>query len=148
MFCKCGSNKIENRDLCLCASCNRLNRASTSAVAVKERKSLAQVSPLRSVALKARQVAYKEVKKREDKCACCGTVYDLTPSHVLTQKKFPDHAADPFNVVVLCAEHHNEWEHDKASFRKNFPAVWERKMNIMQVLEPAYYEQFKAKHGA
>lgn len=144
--CKCGSLKIEHRELNLCASCNRLRRAGETLAIVKERKPLAQVSALRNVSLKVRQVAYKEVKAEQQSCAACGTKQRLTPSHVLTQKQFPRHAVNPANIVVLCQDCHCMWEHDKQAFRLTFPRAWEVKMNIMQELEPAFYQQFKTKH--
>lgn len=120
---------------------------SEAPVMVKERKPLNPISAARALQLKTRQVAYREVKKTQNACACCGTVYELTPSHVLTQKKFPEHAANPVNIVVLCREHHDEWEHNKASFCLHFPNIWKVKMNIMQALAPDYFQQFKIKHG-
>lgn len=145
--CKCGSLKIEHRELNLCASCNRLRRAGESFAVVKERKPIAQVSPLRNVMLKVRQVAYQEVKAEQKACAACGTKHRLTPSHVLTQKQFPRHAVNPVNIVVLCIACHDLWEHNKTLFRELCPEAWEVKMNIMQELEPAFYQQFKIKHG-
>lgn len=145
--CKCGNLKIEHRELNLCASCNRLRRAGESLVVAKQRKPIAQVSALRNVTLKVRQVAYKQVKAEQKECAACGTKHRLTPSHVLTQKQFPRHAVNPVNIVVLCQDCHCMWEHDKQSFRVAFPDVWSQKMHIMQELEPAYYQQFKAKNG-
>ncbi|SDZ01802.1 hypothetical protein [Hymenobacter psychrophilus] len=147
MSCRCGCPKLENRDLGLCATCNRIRRAGEATAVVKERKPLAQVSAVRSAGLKNRQVAYKEVKAEQKRCVACGTRQRLTPSHVLTQKKFPAHAANPQNIVVLCVNCHDLWENSKAVFRELCPEVWEIKMQIMQALEPAYYQQFKAKHA-
>lgn len=110
---------------------------------------MAVMSAKRTVALKDRRVAYRQVKEVSTCCAACGTTRNLTPSHVLTQKQFPQHAANPLNIVVLCGDRcHPLWEHNKTLFRELCPQVWEIKMNIMQVLEPAYYLQFKDKHNA
>lgn len=147
LACGCGCTKVENRDLGLCASCNKSRRIGERPVLVKERKPIAPISASRTAALKVRAVAYREVKKRECKCRACGTTQLLTPSHVLTQKQFPQHAANPENIVVLCQRCHELWEHHKAVFRELCPEVWEVKMKIMQELEPAYYQQFKAKHN-
>lgn len=147
MFCKCGSSKIENRELKLCASCNRVRRAADTVAVIRERKPLAQVSAVRSEMLKGRKVAYAEVKQEQPQhCAACGSKRRLTPSHVLTQKQFPAHALNPDNIVVLCQDCHNTWEHDKQDFRLTFPDVWALKLTIMQALEPAFYQQFVEKH--
>lgn len=145
--CACGCTKLENRDLRLCASCNKARIVGERPVLVKERKPIAPISASRTAACKVRAVAYREVKKTSTCCRACGTTQRLTPSHVLTQKQFPQHAANPANIVVLCQRCHDLWEHYKAAFRELCPEVWEAKMKIMQELEPAYYQQFKNKHG-
>jgi hypothetical protein len=43
MFCSCGSNKIENKELNLCASCNKFNRKSEK-VTVKDAEPIQKVS--------------------------------------------------------------------------------------------------------
>lgn len=144
---QCGSNKVENRDLSLCSTHNRERIKAERPVQVKERKPIAPISAKRAELLKDRRKAYAEVKKTQNKCACCGTTYDLTPSHVLTQKMFPLLSCLPRNVVVLCIEHHSTWEHDKASFCLHFPEVWNLKMEIMEELAPEYFQQFKQKHS-
>ncbi len=139
--------KLENRELSLCASCNRVRRAGQTVAVLKERRPLAQVSAVRNEMLKGRKAAYTEVKAEQpQQCAACGTKRRLTPSHVLTQKQFPQHAINPDNIVILCQDCHTTWEHDKQDFRLTFPDVWALKLTIMQALEPAFCEQFKLKH--
>jgi hypothetical protein len=144
MGCACGCLKVENRDLGLCATCNKLRRASQNPIAVKAPKPIAAVSPQRAAALAAQRKAYKTITARC--CEACGTPSKLTNSHVLTQKQFPGHMANPQNIVKLCLDCHELWEHNKPGFRINYPEAWALKMHIMQELEPAYYEQFKLKH--
>lgn len=131
----------------LCASCNKARIVGERPVVVKERKPIAQVSAKRNAALVDRRKAYKSISLRVKCCEACGIQNDLTPSHVLTQKKFPQHAANPKNIVILCISCHHSWEHDKLGFRKDYPEVWQRKMDIMQALEPAYLEQLKLKYS-
>jgi hypothetical protein len=112
--------------------------------------SLARTGPLsrRSPGLcatkRAQRKAYKEAA--ETCCAACGTYYQVTPSHCLTQKMFPQHRNDMRNVVWLCWPHHQLWENDKAGFKAAFPAIWQVKLDIMQALEPAYFELFQLKN--
>lgn len=144
--CKCDNLHVEHRGLQLCATCNKIRLAGEKYATVKERKPIAQVSAHRAAMLKPRAEAYKQVSQSAKCCAACGTHRHLTPSHVLTQKQFPQHAANPLNIVVLCQDDHLLWEHSKPIFRDHYPEVWDRKMKIMEALEPLYAEQFKLKH--
>lgn len=71
-------------------------------------------------------------------CACCGSSYNLSRSHALTRKQFPQHAANPNNMLVLCIEHHMVFEHNKLVFAQKWPAVWAKKVAMMRALEPSY----------
>lgn len=144
----CGSNKVENRDLGLCASHNKARLQAEKPVVAKERKPLNPISAKRADRLRDRAKGYKEVKKRPQRCACCGSPYFLTPSHVLSQRHFPEFAANPRNVVILCTVDHNTFEHAKEQFKLMFPDVWEEKMKIMQELAPQEFERFKIKHSS
>jgi len=143
----CGSNKVENRDLQLCATHNRERIKAERPVVVKERKPIAQISAKRADLLKDRAKAYAVVKKEQPRCACCGTTYRLTPSHVLSQAHFKEHIANARNIVTLCQTDHILWEHHKAQFALMFPDVWALKMGIMEELAPEYFQQFKVKHA-
>jgi hypothetical protein len=142
----CGSNKVENRDQGLCATHNKERLRGERPIVEKERKGLRPVSVKQAEQLKERAKGYKEVLKRPQHCACCGDTRFLTPSHILSQGQFPQHRANPRNVVILCQIDHHTFEHYKDKFKLMFPAVWEEKMQIMQELEPQEYERFKAKH--
>jgi len=144
--CSCGCTKLENRELGLCASCNQARIKAERPVVVKARKEIAKVSDKQKVKLKVRANGYRQVKEDQDRCAHCGTTYRLTPSHVLTQKQYPAHRANPRNIILLCQREHDLWEHNKTLFRELCPDVWVLKMEIMQELEPAYYRQFISKH--
>jgi hypothetical protein len=71
-------------------------------------------------------------------CSCCGSSYNLSRSHALTRKQFPQHAANPNNMLVLCWDHHMLFEHSKPAFAREWPAVWARKVGMMRALEPSY----------
>jgi len=79
-------------------------------------------------------------------CLACGTSQQLTRSHILTQKQFPRHAANPQNVITLCWADHCIWENEKARFARLYPDVWQEKLRRMQWLEPNYYALFRSKH--
>lgn len=79
-------------------------------------------------------------------CLACGTSQQLTRSHILTQKAFPRHAANPQNVVTLCWADHCIWENEKARFARLYPDVWAEKLRRMKWLEPNYYALFRSKH--
>jgi hypothetical protein len=142
----CGSTKIENRDTGTCATCNKADRQAEKPVVVKERKGLKPVSDKRAKKLVSRAKAYKQVKEEQPCCACCGSRWRLTPSHVLSQGQFGRHMDNPCNLITLCQVDHNLWEHYKDKFAVMFPDVWNEKMKIMQELEPQEFERFKANH--
>jgi ribosomal protein S14 len=80
------------------------------------------------------------------RCAACGARQGLSRSHVLTRKQFPQHAANPANLVVLCIHPcHATWEDKKLLFRQLHPQVWALKMAAIRQLEPSYYAFFLAK---
>jgi 5-methylcytosine-specific restriction endonuclease McrA len=72
-------------------------------------------------------------------CTACGTSQQLTRSHCLTQKQWPQHRANPLNVVTLCVECHNCFEHQKIRFALTWPAVWAEKLRRIRALEPSAY---------
>jgi len=79
-------------------------------------------------------------------CLACGASQQLTRSHILTQKQYPRHAANPQNVITLCWTCHCIWENEKGRFAQLFPDVWAEKLRRMQWLEPSHYALFKSKH--
>jgi len=142
--CKCDNLHVENRDLGLCSSCNRARRAGENPLPAKTPKAIAAVSPHRAAAMVVQKKAYATITAKC--CEACGRPGKLDNSHVLTQHQFEVHRANPFNILKLCRECHDMWEHKKQKFQKQFPETWATSMHIMQELEPQYYEQFKLKH--
>ena len=160
----CGA-KSENRDLGLCATHNKARIKAEKPPAVPpQRKPLQrvaiighvgstganlaravirQVSDKKRVALVAKKQAYAVVDAGPRVCVSCGTTERLTHSHVLTVGQFPQHEANPVNILLECAECHTIWEHNKAQ-AKRIQASWGRKMAIMQQLEPAEFARFQA----
>lgn len=143
--CKCGGRHVEHRELQLCSSCNRARRAGENPLPVKAPKAIAAVSLHRAAALKVQKKAYATITAKC--CEACGRPGKLDNSHVLTQKQFPQHRANPFNILKLCRDDHEMWEHKKLKFRAAYPEVWATSMHVMQELEPQYYEEFKVKHN-
>jgi len=148
-FCKfdgCDSNKIENRDLGLCASHNLQRRKAERPAVVKVVKPIVKVSAAQAQKHSQQQKAYRVAELEEHCCVSCGATERLTHSHILTQKQFPQHANNPANLVLECQECHSEWENNKPLAAAKH-ASWQRKMNLMRVLEPEYFQQFKQKHS-
>ena len=154
--CPCGSNKIENKDAGLCGTCNKArNKAERPAVAPRERKplttrqpfanrsTLAPISANMKQALAQKKKAYAVVDAGPQVCVSCGDTSNLTHSHVLTVGQFPQHRANPANILLECMDCHTTWEHNKP-LAKATQASWAQKMAIMQQLEPAEFARFQA----
>lgn len=146
--CECGSTKIENKETSQCASCNKARRMAEKPPKTKKQYvGLKPVSAKKSIALAAKKRAYNEVDKLPQVCVSCGTTQNLTHSHVLTVKQFPQHEANPDNILIQCLSCHQTYENDKYTASQTQPS-WPLQMEIMQRLEPEYYEFFKVKYPA
>lgn len=152
---QCGA-KVENRDLGLCATCNKARvKAERSAPVprtakpmqrvgiIGHRSALAPISAKMKVALSEKKKAYAVVDAGPRICCSCGGTDNLTHSHVLTVGRFPQHRANPANILLECMECHTVWEHDKSA-AKRVHASWAQKMAIMEMLEPAEFVRFRA----
>lgn len=166
--CRCGSTKIENKDKSTCASCNKADREAareesktqanktsslkrsgfkTKAEAVPlKRTALNPISKKQRAALNEKSKAYEEVSKRAsgDFCETCGqTGVRLSRSHALSVGNFKLHESNPDNIVIECYGSsfscHDLWEHRKKAYRKLYPEAFQRKMEVIQRLEPEYY---------
>jgi hypothetical protein len=156
---ECG-RKAENRDLGLCATHNRQRIKSERPApeqkpraGLKPGKGFSTGSTLRPISDKQRvrekekAAAYAIVDADEESrfCVSCGeTGGILTHSHVLTDKQWPQHRANPRNILLECQECHTEWEHNK-SLAKQKHASWAVKMEIWEELEPRDFQRFKDK---
>lgn len=151
----CG-RKTENRDLGLCATHNKARlRAERPAPVPKERKSLTTRQPLNKravlapisakmkTALADKKKAYAVVDAGPQICCSCGDTNGLTHSHVLTVGQFPEHRANPANILLECQECHMIWEHNKP-LAKATQASWGQKMRIWAALEPQDFSRFQA----
>ena len=159
--CQCGSNKIENKDLGLCGTCNKARlKAEKPQPVPRERKQLARVAfantgstlPQQSAKMKETLKEYRKVKKqieatRPGICVSCGSTFNLTPSHILTQHQFEKHRNNERNMLVECGECHWTWENDKG-MAKQLHASWKLKMQIWEELEPADFMRFKLANPA
>jgi hypothetical protein len=96
---------------------------------------------------KASRAAVAKACPLAECCAACGTTYQLTRSHILTQKQHPHQAANPLNVITLCWADHCTWENQKQAFRMQYPHVWNAKLAAMRKLNRSYYALFCLKHG-
>lgn len=85
---------------------------------------------------------YRQLDEAQPWCQACGGHWMLEHSHILTEKKFGHHRANPENILRLCHTCHRSWEHNKAEFKAHYPAVWARHLDVMQRLEPSYYAHF------
>jgi hypothetical protein len=144
----CG-RKVENRDLGLCATCNKARRVSERPVAVKpvyEWKRAAPLAPVstgHAAVLREKKKAYAVVDKEQPHhCVSCGGTEMLTHSHVLPEGNFKRHRNNPDNILLECQKCHQVWEHNKREAHR-LHASWDRKMAIIEQLEPQYLELLK-----
>lgn len=87
----------------------------------------------------AKQKAYDIVKATQPhSCSNCGTIHDLTPSHVLPQSQWGTFAADPRNIILDCVECHNWWEHGTLEDCEQL-TNWKQRLDIIQELAPIYF---------
>lgn len=98
----CGNLAIEQRDLKLCASCNRERRKPP--VKLKPKQAIKPVSTKKAQALA--KLAKTKVLKREEgtrHCEGCGcTDKPLSHSHILSVGQFPQYESDPANITYEC----------------------------------------------
>jgi len=148
----CNSNKIENKEFCLCATHNKARIKSENPKESKparnglpqSRKPIRQVSSKQAVKNAQKAAAYAVVDAtNEHWCVSCGEPNCLTHSHVLTEKQHEKHRANPENILLECQDCHYIWEHDKRTSCRIHPESWALKMEIMERLEPQYFQQFK-----
>ncbi|WP_345227974.1 hypothetical protein [Hymenobacter koreensis] len=120
--------------------------------AMNRRTPLSRTTPLRPVSAKQRGAkgrlgnAYRVVDAGPRACFACGSSFQLTHSHTLTQKQFPRHAANPANVVLECIGCHALYEHNKAGYALRFPEAFAAKLATIRQLEPQYYALQALKH--
>jgi hypothetical protein len=157
---ECG-RKAENRELGLCATHNKARRVSERPPpppkqykGLKPGKPLSNGSTLRPVSDKqkvknaAKAAAFKVVDATQPHhCVSCGCTEMLTHSHVLTDKQFEKHEANPRNILLECQDCHNTWEHNKREAKAKH-ASWALKMEIWEELEPQDFMRFKIKNPA
>ena len=55
-------------------------------------------------------------------------------SHILTRGAHPDMAHDPRNIIILCFNHHNQWENgDRRAMR-----IYEKNVETIELLKNEY----------
>lgn len=150
---QCG-RKVENRELGLCATHNKARRVAERPVAPpkvynwKPRAAIPAVSKGMAATLREQKKTYAAVDAAEpEQCVSCGHGgKGLQHSHVLPKGTFQKHRNNPFNILLECPECHHTWEHHKHDARR-LHASWNRKLEIIQALEPKYYTKFVADFG-
>jgi 5-methylcytosine-specific restriction endonuclease McrA len=142
-FCKCGSNKIENRDLSLCATCNAKRRKPAKrTVTVYEIPKQSEKKKVRESKLaKVRQEKKKQVKY----CETCGkTGVTLTYSHILSVKQYPEYESNKENALLECMPCHHTYEHGTLE-EKMKQSTWNRKLAFILANEPQHWNKMQLK---
>lgn len=149
--CKCGSFKIENKDLSLCASCNKARLkadkpAAPAKVYTLKRSKLKPQSAKGAAATAAKIKTQKAMREQGVRwCETCGrTGIPLSHSHIIPvgqYKQFEDVAENQiyecFGSPGTC---HEIWEHGTMEQRMA-QATFDRKIKVIARLCPQYLEQ-------
>jgi hypothetical protein len=141
LTCKiCGSFKIENKELALCASHNRERRKPEPVKA--KIKPIVKLSPKMRIRLRKKaEAATQAAKQRENNgyCETCGiSRFYVAPSHTLSVKQFEHLEADQNNIVFECQECHHMYEHNKPLFSVTYPEAWKKKLAYIKTVHPEY----------
>lgn len=108
---------------------------------------LAKVSKAKAAANRQQQRAYRVVEAGACYCQTCGATGPLDHSHILTQKAYPQHAANPLNIWLECRfTCHASWENDKQQYATDHPEAFAAKLAIIQQLEPQAHAFFLMKN--
>lgn len=63
----------------------------------------------------------------EVKCLECGAVLHFHPhfcAHILSKGAFPQFRTDMRNIIPLCADHHQQFDHGKGQLTRKDMKVW------------------------
>jgi hypothetical protein len=140
LTCKiCGSFKIENKELALCATHNRERRKPEPEKA--KIKPIVKLSPKMRIRLRKKAEMQAEAAKTRN-TAYCSTCKQrkqwLTWSHTLSVKQFPHLEADPENNEIECIQCHEMYEHNKPLFAVTYPEAWKKKLIYIKSVHPEY----------
>jgi len=147
--CGCGSFKIENVELGLCGSCNRLRRKAKAPAKPKKTYTLKQVSTKKAVATRAKEKTQLSMRSRGVRwCESCGSAdKPLSHSHTIPVGRDAFLEADPENQLYECYGDsdscHYIWEHGTLDQKMELP-TFARKVKYMARVRPAYLARFVA----
>jgi 5-methylcytosine-specific restriction endonuclease McrA len=82
--------------------------------------------------------------KYDGKCTGCGTIYSLTPSHLIRRSKRPDLILDPRNVKPHCIRCHSTWDTGDVNKMKLLND-FEENMAFIRLVDPCYYNRLMNK---
>lgn len=90
------------------------------------------------------QVATRQAADDSDGCClgCRGTWF-LTPSHCWSQKHYPQHRANPRNILILCVNCHDSFENNKLKFRRVCPVAWAETLRRMEEVDGPAFRRFQ-----
>jgi hypothetical protein len=109
---------------------------------------LPAISPKQRAADAEKKRAYAAAPDAgQEWCTACGTAGPVEHSHILSQGNHARHRANPLNWLMLCRACHDLYEHKKAAFRRQYPAVWNETLRRMRLLDINAYTAFCQKHG-
>ena len=160
MGCSCGNKVIENKDLGLCATCNKARRKAESD-ALKPKKAFKPIKPIsdkKKIAQAAKIATYKQMDETTPHyCSGCGRGgIPLSHSHIIPVGQYPEFEATLENLVYDCLmpnenrpeagfkSCHDIWEHgtwDEAKLLNNF----QERLNIVLKLCPVYFNKITTK---
>jgi hypothetical protein len=141
LTCKiCGSFKIENKELALCATHNRERRKPEPEKA--NIKPIVKLSPKMRIRLRKKAEMQAQALKDRKNTGYCETCQQrkewLTWSHTLSVKQFPHLEADPENNIIECISCHTMYEHNKPLFSVTYPEAWKKKLAYIKSVHPEY----------
>jgi hypothetical protein len=145
MICRCGSTKIENSELGLCASCNRLRRKALSSPSVKKPTKINPVSKKKAEALSKKHATQKQMREQGIRwCETCGrSDVLLSHSHIIPVGQYREFEDVAENIIYECwgdsDSCHYIWEHGTLEQRQA-QSTWARKIEVIKKLCPKYLE--------
>lgn len=154
--CKCGSFKIENKDLSLCSVCNRERRKAEAPqkpqkVYELKRTEIKAVSTKKAAALSRKHKTQQEMAKKDIRwCETCGRAdRPLSHSHVLSVGQYPQFEAVAENQIYECFGSrdscHDVWENGTLE-QKMEQSTWQRKIDVIMKLQPKHFNKIMLKN--
>jgi hypothetical protein len=140
MMCtECGSWKLENYTLKLCATCNKQRLKTSKPTTAKKPKAVKRISEKHKATLASEQAFFKAMDSEGIKwCESCGdSAKPLTRSHIIPKGMYPQFRLTRENLMYECYECHFTWEHGSITEKQQLQS-YEHKIEVIKKLCSEY----------